>query len=299
MPHISNPERHKKKAATLAPWKMEMKDFRYEPRAWSAQKVKRAKQGVFYLHRDGSLRKTEKRGGQQKPMNSTQGIKPTQPSAAVFYQWKKTARPVSWMETLSKSHLSQLCHGLCTVLPLCKQVCSSLGGGLQVCRHRRRHSKVMGSLRPQTYPCRSPRCWGPWGQKDPRQWALYPLSHSDRRDSPSPDPPIPGTQADAAAHRRWKRVVCFYLPVMSVHKSTSTASFPLNRFELWHLTRSKQPTQTPSIRPLSYLPGGETGGAHEMATGLNLHILVILRTDLTQLESGAHLTVQLILLLGG
>lgn len=36
-----------------------------------------------------------------------------------------------------------------------------------------------------------------------------------------------------------------------------------------------------------------------MTTGLNLHILVILCTDLTQLESGAHLAVQLILLLWG
>lgn len=34
-----------------------------------------------------------------------------------------------------------------------------------------------------------------------------------------------------------------------------------------------------------------------MAAGLDLHILVILGADLTQLESGAHLTVQLILLL--
>ena len=50
---------------------------------------------------------------------------------------------------------------------------------------------------------------------------------------------------------------------------------------------------------MSYLPGRETGGAHEVTAGLNLHILVILSTDLTQLESGAHLTVQLILLLRG
>lgn len=35
-----------------------------------------------------------------------------------------------------------------------------------------------------------------------------------------------------------------------------------------------------------------------MTAGLNLHIFVVLSTDLTQLESGAHLTVQLILLLG-
>lgn len=36
-----------------------------------------------------------------------------------------------------------------------------------------------------------------------------------------------------------------------------------------------------------------------MAAGLDLHILVVLSADLTQLESGAHLTVQLILLLAG
>lgn len=46
-----------------------------------------------------------------------------------------------------------------------------------------------------------------------------------------------------------------------------------------------------------YLPGCETGSAHEVAAGLDLHILVILSTDLTQLESRAHLTVELILLL--
>lgn len=58
-------------------------------------------------------------------------------------------------------------------------------------------------------------------------------------------------------------------------------------------------TKTPLSTHMSYLPGSETGGAHEMTAGLNLHILVILGTDLTQLESGAHLTVQLILLLRG
>lgn len=36
-----------------------------------------------------------------------------------------------------------------------------------------------------------------------------------------------------------------------------------------------------------------------MAAGLDLHILVVLGADFTQLESGAHLTVQLILLLAG
>lgn len=89
------------------------------------------------------------------------------------------------------------------------------------------------------------------------------------------------------------------MSVTSPENSTRTVSSPLNSYELWHLTWSNQPTQSPSIHPLSYLPGCETGGAHEMTTGLNLHILVILGTDLTQLESGAHLTVQLILLLRG
>lgn len=36
-----------------------------------------------------------------------------------------------------------------------------------------------------------------------------------------------------------------------------------------------------------------------MAAGLDLHVLVVLGADLTQLESGAHLAVQLILLLAG
>lgn len=57
------------------------------------------------------------------------------------------------------------------------------------------------------------------------------------------------------------------------------------------------PHKPPCIHPLLYLPGSETGGAHEMTTGLNLHILVVLGTDLTKLESGAHLTVELVLLL--
>lgn len=36
-----------------------------------------------------------------------------------------------------------------------------------------------------------------------------------------------------------------------------------------------------------------------MSAGLDLHVLVVLGADLAQLESGAHLTVQLILLLAG
>ena len=51
--------------------------------------------------------------------------------------------------------------------------------------------------------------------------------------------------------------------------------------------------------PSAYLPGGKAGGAHQVTAGLNLHVLVVLRTDLTQLEGGAHLAVQLVLLLLG
>lgn len=40
-----------------------------------------------------------------------------------------------------------------------------------------------------------------------------------------------------------------------------------------------------------YLPGCETGRAHEVSTGLNFHILVVFSADFTQLEGGAHLTV--------
>ena len=51
--------------------------------------------------------------------------------------------------------------------------------------------------------------------------------------------------------------------------------------------------------PSAYLPGSEAGGAHQMTAGLDLHVLVVLRADLTQLEGGAHLAVQLVLLLLG
>ena len=47
----------------------------------------------------------------------------------------------------------------------------------------------------------------------------------------------------------------------------------------------------------SYLPGGEAGGAHEVAARLDLHVLVVLGAVLTQLEGGAHLAVELVLLL--
>lgn len=49
----------------------------------------------------------------------------------------------------------------------------------------------------------------------------------------------------------------------------------------------------------SYLPGGQTRGAHQVSARLDLHILVVLCTDLTKLESRAHLAVELVLLLHG
>lgn len=48
-----------------------------------------------------------------------------------------------------------------------------------------------------------------------------------------------------------------------------------------------------------HLPGGQTGRAHQVSAGLDLHILVVLRADLTKLERGTHLTVELVLLLCG
>lgn len=49
----------------------------------------------------------------------------------------------------------------------------------------------------------------------------------------------------------------------------------------------------------THLPRSQTGSAHQVPAGLDLHVLVVLCTDLTELECGAHLTVQLILLLQG
>lgn len=48
-----------------------------------------------------------------------------------------------------------------------------------------------------------------------------------------------------------------------------------------------------------HLPGSQTGSAHQVSARLDLHVLVVLRTDLTELEGGAHLTVQLVLFLQG
>lgn len=46
-----------------------------------------------------------------------------------------------------------------------------------------------------------------------------------------------------------------------------------------------------------YLPRRQTGSAHQVSAGLDLHVFVILGTDLTQLERRSHLAVQLVLFL--
>lgn len=46
-----------------------------------------------------------------------------------------------------------------------------------------------------------------------------------------------------------------------------------------------------------YLPRSKARGAHQMSTRLNLDVFVILCADLTELESGAHFTIQFILFL--
>lgn len=48
-----------------------------------------------------------------------------------------------------------------------------------------------------------------------------------------------------------------------------------------------------------HLPGCQTGRAHQVPAGLDLHVFVVLSADLAELESGAHLAVQLVLLLQG
>ena len=48
----------------------------------------------------------------------------------------------------------------------------------------------------------------------------------------------------------------------------------------------------------SYLPGGEAVCAEQVAAGLYPDVLAVLGADLAQLERGAHLAVQLVLLLG-
>lgn len=58
------------------------------------------------------------------------------------------------------------------------------------------------------------------------------------------------------------------------------------------------PTQGDKQEATPHLPCSETGRAHQMATWFNLHILVVFSTYFTQLERGAHLTVQFILFLG-
>ena len=49
---------------------------------------------------------------------------------------------------------------------------------------------------------------------------------------------------------------------------------------------------------ISYLPGCEAGRAEQVSAWLDADVLVVLGTDLAELEGGAHLTVELVLLLG-
>lgn len=48
---------------------------------------------------------------------------------------------------------------------------------------------------------------------------------------------------------------------------------------------------------LHYLPGREARRAHEVAARFDLDVFVVLGADFTELEGGAHLAVQLVLLL--
>lgn len=59
-----------------------------------------------------------------------------------------------------------------------------------------------------------------------------------------------------------------------------------NGLSTFNLTSAERAALT-----FGFLPGGQTGCAHEVPTGLDLHVLVVLGTDFAQLERGAHLTV--------
>lgn len=85
-----------------------------------------------------------------------------------------------------------------------------------------------------------------------------------------------GTRANVTLHRGDRRL--YIHTIITEHIRLSPRPFPIY---------------------VPYLPGSETWRTHQMTTGLNLHILVIFSTDLTQLESGAHLAIQLILFLAG
>ena len=58
------------------------------------------------------------------------------------------------------------------------------------------------------------------------------------------------------------------------------------------------PTEGAAATPaLRVLPGSETGSAEQVAARLYPDVFRVLRADLAQLEGGAHLTVELVLLL--
>lgn len=45
------------------------------------------------------------------------------------------------------------------------------------------------------------------------------------------------------------------------------------------------------IKSWAYLPGCKARGAHQMPTGLNLDIFIVLSTNFTELKSGTHFTI--------
>lgn len=160
MPHISNTESHKKK---LLPWHHE----RWRWKTWDmSQELQAQKKGQgreCFICTEMDLSEKQKR------TVGTQGVKPTKPSASIACLGKKQ----NCLPSIMTTNFEQTEITFSTISPLCRQVCSSWGGGLQVCRHRRRHSWVMEPPQPRMSLCRSPRCC-PWGQKDPPRWALYP-----------------------------------------------------------------------------------------------------------------------------
>lgn len=95
-------------------------------------------------------------------------------------------------------------------------------------------------------------------------------------------------QASKELLMQWHYETIFLLP--SLHTWTA-----LRREHLCQ--RSSSCPQRDKEEAKAHLPGCETGGAHQVPTRFNLHVLVVLSTDFTQLERGAHLTVQLILFL--
>lgn len=136
------------------------------------------------------------------------------------------------------------------------------------------------------------------GSKGSTTMGSVPLISQRQKGHPVPWPSDScnkSTKADVMGHRDERGWCVFICPPRLPRKTLGECSSQQVGGVTLHLKRN---THT-DLSTHSYLPGGETGGAHEMTAGLDLHILVVLGTDLTQLERRAHLAVQLILLLRG